>query len=165
MHASINENQLIIVDIVDAMADYVSIQIDIDETRVKAAEIVAQNVDIKRLIGKDNVDRCIGQTDASSDADKELKALLIAPICYYTYARCLRMFQGNFSDSGYTIEGEAEDRNAAKSASNEMSSIADTFMDDVLTFLEAEGTDEDVDRTKVSPQVSVFGGEENRASN
>lgn len=161
MQASINENQLIIVDIVDVLQDHVSIQVDIDETKVKAAELVAQNVDIKRLIGKDNVDRCISPT---TDADNSLKALLISPLCYYTYSRCLRMFQGTFTDSGYTTEVEAEDRNVAKSVANEMSSIADTFMDDVITFLEDE-KDDDVDRAKITPNIRIFGGEENRASN
>lgn len=169
MYTSQLENQLIISDIVDVMTQYVSIQLDIDETRVKAACIVAQNVDIRRLIGKVNLERCQGHEDLDPvpEADANLKELIIPPLCYYTYSRLLLMFQGNYTDSGYTLESEeTEARNAAKSVSKEMKGIAATLMEDVLEFLEKENpNDETVDGAKRTPRVRVFGGKECRASN
>lgn len=162
MYNSDNENKLIIVDIVDAMADYTSIQIDIDETKVKSAELVAQNIDIKRVIGKANLERCI---NPSTDEDKALTELVKPALCYFTYTRCLKMFQGTFTDSGYTTETQAEERDTAKAVANEYYSIADSFMQDVIDFLEAEGESAEEMEAKLSPNVRVFGGEENRASN
>lgn len=166
MYTADLENQLILPDIADQMAQYVSIQLDIDDTKVKAACIVAQNIDIRRIIGKYNLLRCIDQGPTASDADKELKALLIPPLCYYTYARCLLMFQGTFTDSGYVLESsETEPRNAAKSVSKEMKGIAETLMMDVTDFLKLEDPSTESPSSKATPRVRVFGGKENRASN
>lgn len=163
MHDVNLENQLIIVDIVDALQDYVSIQIDIDETKVKAAEIVAQKIDIQRVIGKANVQRCL---DLNNQADEDLKALVVPVLCYFTYARCLKMFQGTFTDGGLVTNTEADDRNAAKSMAAEMSTIAETFLKEVTDFLEDETpNDEEVDAAKINPRIRTFGGVENRASN
>ena len=163
MHDSNLENRLIVVGIVDAMTDYCSIQIDIDETKVKAAELVAQNIDVKRIIGKDNVARCV---EPVTETDNELRDLVIPALCYYTYARCLKMFQGTFTDSGYTSEVEAETRSISKSVGTEMHGIAEVYMQDVLDFLQEEdANDSDVNGTKLTPSIRVFGGEENRASN
>ena len=157
------ENQLILVDIADAMLDYVGLQPDIDETKVKAAEIQAQKIDIQRLIGKANVQRCIEPLTAE---DESLKELIIPPLCYFTYARLLRGFQGTFTESGYTNEELAENRNTAKSVANDQAAIAETFMQDVLEFLEAETpTDENVKSESVNPRIRTFGGKESRASN
>lgn len=168
MYSAKAENQLILPEIAEAMQDYVSIQLDIDNTKIKAASLVAQNIDIKRLIGKENLQRCIGQESTASVKDKELLALIIPPLCYFTYARCLKMFQGILTDSGYIIEGsnEAETRNAAKSVSLEMKGIAETFMLDVMEFLEEESpNDPEVKPHNNTPRVRVFGGEECRGSN
>lgn len=163
MHDVNLENSLILTDIVDAMQDYTSIQIDIDETKVKAAELVAQKLDLTRIIGKANVDRCI---DPQNTADEELKVLVVPALCYFTYARCLKMFQGTFTESGYTTEVEANDKNVAKSVANEMSTIAETFLQDVVEFLEEENpSDEAVDKSKINPRIRTFGGKEFRASN
>ena len=160
------ENQLIIPDIANAMVDYVSIQLDIDESKVKAACIVAQNIDIKRIIGKDNLERCIGQDTETPSADQELKALIIPPLCYYTYSRLLLMFQGVFTDSGYALEStETEPRNAAKSVSKEMKGIAETLMIEVTDFLKLESPGTEPSSSKLTPRVRIFGGKENRASN
>ena len=99
------------------------------------------------------------------EADLELRQLILAPWAYYTYARCLSMFQGTFTDSGYTIETEAESRNAAKSVSQEMKSIGDTFMILVTDYLKAENPETESDQTKLSSKVRAFGGGENRGSN
>jgi hypothetical protein len=157
------ENQLIITNIVDTMIDYVSLQPDIDESKVKAACIVAQKIDIARVIGKANVARCI---DPQTPADEELLDLVIPALCYFTYARLLKMFQGTFTDSGYIVEGEAVDKNMARSTGNEMSSIAEAFLLEVVAFLKLEDpNDEAVDKDKINPRIRVFGGKEIRASN
>lgn len=162
MYSSKLENQLIISDIADIMQDYVSIQLDIDNTKIKAAAIVAQNIDIKRVIGKDNLDRCI---EPSTDDDKDLLELLIPPLCYFTYYRCLKMFQGTFTDSGYTTETEAEERNTAKSVANEIKSIAETFMLEVVEYLREEDPETEVTTDNNHTRIRVFGGCEARGSN
>jgi hypothetical protein len=160
MYSSQLENKLIIVDIVDTLQDYTSIQLDIDPTKVKAASIAAQKADVARIIGTVNEQRCI---DPQTPADENLKQLVIPALCYYTYARCLKMFQGTFTDSGYTTETEADDRNSAKSVSNEMNSLGDVYMKDVITFLEAESPGTEQERTdKLVPRIRVFGGKEHR---
>ena len=166
MYTSQAENQLIVTDIADVMQDYVSIQMDIDHTRVKAAALVAQNIDIKRIIGKENLLRCVGVDEGSSTGDRDLFDLVIPPLCYYTYSRCLLMFQGAYTDSGYVLEADGtESRNAAKSVAKEMKSIAETFMLEVTEFLEKENPNTVADEKKLTPGIRVFGGKERRASN
>lgn len=250
------ENKLISPDIADLMQDYVSIQLDIDNTKIKAASLVAQEMDIKRIIGAVNLKRVIGideYTDApdqyevtdggnltagapsgtiegtftqvsstgsgtglslkvtivdkvvtkvisvvsegsgyvigdtvtlqfgvasldnliitinadplSITSAQDLREMLIAPWCYYTYARCLLMFQGTFTDSGYAIESEATDKDAAKSVSNEMKSIGDSFMLPVVEFLELENPNTVADDQKLTSRIRTFGGQEYRGSN
>lgn len=157
------ENQLIITNIVDTMVDYVSLQPDIDEAKVKAACIVAQKIDIDRVIGKVNVQRCISP---ETEADDELLDLIIPTLCYFTYARLLKMFPGTFTDSGYVVESEAVDTKTAKSLANEMSSIAEVFLTAVVEFLKEEDpNDEAVSDENINPRIRVFGGKERRASN
>jgi hypothetical protein len=156
------ENSLISPDIVDLMQDYCSIQIDIDETKIKAAALVAQNIDLKRNIKKDNLNRCI---DPQCSSDEELRSLIIPAWCYYTYSRALKMFQGTLTDGGYTVEGEAESQSAAKHVANEMYAIAEGYIQEALEFLQEENPNTDVDGKDLTPSIRVFGGEEYRASN
>ena len=160
------ENQLIYPDIADLMIDYVSMQPDIDERRVKAACIIAQNIDIERIIGEDNLLRII-ETDEHEavDADEELKNLILAPLCYYTYSRLLLSFQGSYTDSGYGNEELVAARNEAKSVSKEMKSVGEAFMQKVIKFLDSESPSSKIDEGKLSPKIRVFGGEECRGSN
>lgn len=162
------EDRLISSDIADLMQDYVSIQLDIDNTKIKAAALVAQEIDISRVITKANLDRVIALDVYDEDvvgADLELRNMLIAPWCYYTYSRCLTMFQGTFTDSGYAVEAEATDKDAAKAVANEMKSIGDSFMLLVTEFLETEDSSTLADDRKLAPRIRVMGGKENRASN
>jgi hypothetical protein len=162
------ESRLISSDIADMMQDYVSIQLDIDNTKIKAAALVAQEIDIARVITKANLDRVIDldiYDETIPDADLSLRALLVAPWCYYTYARCLTMFQGTFTDSGYAVEAEATDKDAAKAVAQEMKSIGDSFMLLVTEFLTAEDESTLADDSKLAPRIRVMGGKENRASN
>jgi hypothetical protein len=160
MNNILNENQLIVHNIVDAMVDTTSIQPDIDETKLKAAALVAQRVDIQRIIGKPNLLRCI---DATLAADIELYNLVVPALCYYTYSRLLKMFPGTFTDSGYIIDKEASDKNVTRMAASEYYSIAEVYMGDILEFLQIETpNDLKVKKENLTPRIRVFGGEENR---
>lgn len=169
MYSSRLEGKLILPDIADAMQDYVSIQLDIDNSKVKAAAIVAQDIDIKRVIGKENLQRVLPNIDIDeediAEANKQLRELIIPALCYFTYSRCLLMFQGTFTDSGYMIETEGEARNSAKSVSKEMKGIAETYMLEVIEFLQAEDPNTDTTQETLTPRVRTFGGCERRASN
>ena len=157
------ENSLIVVNMSDVMLDYVALQPDIDETKVKAAAIMAQTVDIKRLIGAANIQRCV---DPQTEEDNALKSIIIAPLCYYTYSRLLRNFHSSYTESGYTIEELAASRNEAKSVANEMVAVAEVGMQEVVEFLELENqNDENVKPENMTPTIRIFGGQENRASN
>ena len=171
MYTGINENELILPNIVDALTDYCNVQQDIDATKCKSAQLIAQSIDIKRVIGEDNLQRCIEDPSGDeemSTADKQLKALIIPALCFYTYSRLLRLYHTIFTDSGLITASEdgAEDRNTAKSLSNEAKSVAEDFMLDVVEFLEEESDDDAVQQVgKIVPRIQVFGGGENRASN
>lgn len=162
------ENRLISSDIASIMGDYVSMQMDIDDAKVKAAALVAQEIDLTRVITKANLDRVVGldiYDETIPEADLALRELILAPWCYYTYARSLTMFQGTLTDSGYAVETEADSRAAAKMVAAEIRSIGDTFMLLVTEFLEAENPNTDADDRKLSSRVRVFGGKESRSSN
>lgn len=162
------ENKLIETEVADLMQDYVSIQLDIDITKIKAAAMVAQEIDIKKIIGATNLNRVIQldvYDDSTAQADIDLRELLLAPWCYYTYARCLSMFQGTLTDSGFAIEEGAATKDAAKAQANEMKGIADTFMLAVVEFLETEDPNTDADDEKLTSRIRTFGGVENRSSN
>ena len=165
MYSLENQNSLIVSDMGQVMTDYASIQQDIDETKLNAAALVAQKLDILKVIGKVNLLRCV---DPQTDSDTELRELVIHALCFYTYSRLLRMFAGTFTDSGYVISGEATDKNVAKSVALEYSAIAEVYLSEVLDFLEIENQgvkDELVRPEKLVSSIRVFGGEENRASN
>lgn len=168
MYSAGLENKLISSDVSEIMQDYVSIQLDIDNTKIKAAALVAQEMDLKRIIGSVNLNRVVGldiYDETIAAADLSLRELILAPWCYYTYARCLSMFQGTFTDSGFATEAEAASKDAAKSVANEMRGIGDTFMIPVVEFLELEDPDTVADDAKLTPRIRTFGGKENRASN
>ena len=159
------ENSLISVGIVDLMQDYVAIQLDIDSTKVKAAAHVAQTIDITRIIGSTNLERI---KNPQNDLDDAIRELAIPAWCYYTYSRCLKMFNGTLTDSGYIISEDAErGLQVVKKAQEEAYSIGEVYMQLLIEALDAETPTEadDIDQGLLSPQVRVFGGEENRGSN
>ena len=163
MFDSTLENSLIRKDISDVLADYVSIQPDIDESKVKAASIVAQKIDIKRLIGQPNIDRCI---DPTVQADKDLTVLVVPALAYFTMYRLLKMFPGTFTDGGYMFDAEASDTSVTRSAANQMASIAEAFMEEVIDFLEDETEDDElVVPENLTPRIRSFGGKETRSDN
>ena len=158
------ENSLISVDIVDLMQDYVAIQLDIDSTKIKAAAMAAQTVDITRVINVDNLSRVKDPQNASDDS---LKELIIPAWCYYTYSRCLKMFNGTLTDSGYIISEDAErGLKQVNRSAEEAYSVAEVYMNLVLDFLDEESqVDANIDRTVLTPKIRVFGGNEHRGSN
>lgn len=156
------ENALIDSNIKDIMIDYVSIQIDIDEQKIKAAALVAQNINLKKIIGADNLLRLI---DPQDEADQELLDLCIPAWCYLTYFRSLTMFQGTLTDSGYVVDAEADEKNSAKSVANEMKAIGETLLEDAVAFLNDELSDDEEIIQPITSNVRTFGGIENRASN
>jgi len=157
------ENSLISPDVCDLMQDRISVQLDIDQTRVKAAAHIAQTVDLSRVIGVANVQRCI---NPQSDADDTLRDLVIPAWLFYTNARMLRMFNGTLTDSGYVVAEEASSKQASKDA-DESYSVAEVYLELALDFLDAETptASDDIDRTTLTPKIRVFGGQENRGSN
>ena len=158
------ENNLISVDIVDMMQDYVSVQLDMDSTRIKAAANVAQTIDVSRVLGLVNLERV---KDPQNDADDSLREKVIPAWVYFTYARVLKLFNGGLTDSGYVISEDAERgaKQAVKDA-EQAYSIAEVYMNIALDFLDAESDDDvDIDRDTLTPKFRVFGGNENRGSN
>jgi len=161
--------KLIIVDIAQALMDFCSIQCDIDQTKIQAAELTAQTIDLKRLIGKDNVTRCIDPVnldDAPPEADLELRELVIPVLAHFTYARLLRMYPGTFTDSGYVIDKEASDKNVTTQVANEYKSVGESMMDEVFEFLEKETQNNPLVKPEANvPSIRSFGGHEFRATN
>lgn len=163
MYKAVNENALILVDIVDTMVDYCSIQPDIDESKIKAAAVIAQKIDIELIIGKANVQRCI---DPSVQADIDFRDLVMSALCFYTYSRLLKMFPGTFTDGGYMIEKDASDKNVTRQVSNEYATVAEAYMVEVLAFLKSESpNDKAVHKEKLVKRIRTIGGKEHRASN
>lgn len=160
--------KLIVVDIAQALIDFCSIQPDINESKIQTAELIAQRVDLKSLIGQVNVDRCIdpvNRTGTIPPEDIRLRELVIPAIAYFTYSRLLRLFPGTFTDSGYIIEKEASDKGVTTNVSNEYRAIAETFMEDVFVFLKTESpNDTKVKKENLTPSIRVFGGNEYRGN-
>lgn len=166
MYRGINEVKLLRPDIADLLQDYTSIQLDIDDKRVKSAALIAQNIDIERVIGKGVLSRfvCVDESELS-DEDRCIYEYLIPAWCYFTYSRLLLMFHGSFSDSGFEIDSEGTDRNIAKSVSKEHKSVAEHYMEKVIECLPSTDCEKVQQKNKLTPRVRVFGGKENRASN
>ena len=164
-----NTKKLVIVNIARAMQDYCSIQPDIDETKMQAAELVAQNIDLVRLIGRENVERCIDPInleDPPTEADIALRELVIIALCYYTYSRLLKMFPGTMTDSGYVVEEGAASKAILGNTAAEYYTVAETFMKDVMEYLKLEApATQSVKDENLTPNIRVFGGREHRASN
>ena len=114
MYNSELENQLILIDIKDALQDFVPIQFDISDTKLKAAQKLAIDLELTKFMSTDNIERCIDQDDDASDADKSLLSLIIPPLCHFTYSKLLTYFQGSLYDAGWTTEDQAASRADSK---------------------------------------------------
>jgi hypothetical protein len=163
------EKKLIVVNIAQALIDYASIQADIDQSKIQAAEYVVQLVDLKRLIGQTNVTRCIDPISLDNPpptADVELRELILPAVAFFTYAKLLKLYPGTFTDSGYIIEKEASDKNVTTQVSNDYYATAESLMEDVFAFLKSENAqDKSVKPENMTPSIRVFGGQEHRATN
>lgn len=182
MYNSKLEQRIILPDMESVLADYVSIQLDIDNTRIKAAQNMAMNIDLKKTIGQSNLDRCVkvGQllydtsmsidelpvmpaepTATITQADKNLFELVVPALCHYTYSRLLTHFHGSYTESGWTQEEFAEARAEARSIGKENKGVAAVYMTEVIEFINAEaGTVEQINDDKLTPRVRVIGGKE-----
>ena len=129
------ENSLLLPDIVDRLQDYTGIQLDADDTRIKASCIVAQDLDVKIPIGKDNWKRCF---DYSDNYSEDLFELVVPSLCFFTYARLISMMQGAYTDSGMTVEDGSLSIDEAKSASKQYRAIGESYLTEVVDFLKNE---------------------------
>lgn len=167
MYSIPNESKLIRTDIVDLLQDYASVQLDIDETRIKAAALVAQDIDIERVVGSEIVNQFIG-TYSVEDIPNELKDVylnILPAWCYFTYSRLLLMFHGSLSDSGFVVEEGAAERNLAKSVSKEHRGVADFYLEKAISFIPESSLSKGTKSQKTTPGIRVFGGKEYRSSN
>lgn len=156
------ENQLIVIDVVDVMQDYVSLQPDIDEGKVKASMILAQKIDLKRILTKENIERC---KDPQTEDDETLRGLIIPSLCHFTYSRLLKGFQGVFTDGGYSTDQEAESMKVSAAVALSSYTTGEALLEGALEFLESDKSGPQPDRTKMTPSIRVFGGEERRGNN
>jgi hypothetical protein len=154
------ERQLMVIDIVDTLVEYTSIQPDIDPTKCRAAAEIAQKVDLGRILGKENVLRCL---NPANEADNELLLLVIPAFAYFTFSRLLKLFPGTMTDGGYVIEADSSDKNVTKTVANEYFSVGETFLQDAIDFLKIESPNgTEVHPEKMTPGIRVFGGRESR---
>lgn len=160
MYNSNLENELIIIDIADAMQDHVPIQFDIDDQKLKSAQKIAIDIELTNYMSRADIDRCIGQDENSSEADKNLFKLIVAPLCHFTYNKCLEYFQGHLSESGYTVEELGQSRAEAKNAASLALAIGNSYMDKVVEFLEAENPQTEAKKDGYENPVKCFGGEQ-----
>ena len=157
-----NELSLLLPDIADRMTDFVGIQLDVDDTRVKAACLVAQDLDIALVITNDNWNRCFEEVGgvANDNYSEDLHELIIPVVCFFTYARLVAMMQGNYTDSGMSVEEGALSINEAKSAAKQYRAIAESYLGKVVTWLAEENPSTEATMEKSVLRVRSFGGDE-----
>lgn len=156
------EDKLIDPDVALLMQLRISIQLDIDDTKVKAAALVAQEIDLEEAVGEDVIERVVNYDD-EIEADVKLRNKVIDTWLYFTHYRCLTMFNGSFTDSGYVIETDADTNDSALRQANTIRAIADRYLKKLIEFLDEEGVDnKDIDETKIAKGIRTMGGEENR---
>ena len=162
MYNAQNELALLMPDIADRMADYVGIQLDVDDTRVKAACLVAQDLDISFVITKDNWNRCFEEIDGVTNTSfsEPLYDLIIPVVCFFTYSRLVAMMQGNYTDSGMSVEEGALSINEAKSASKQYRAIGESYLGQVVDYLENENSSTKATMDKSVMRVRSIGGDE-----
>jgi len=152
-----NELALLLPDIADRITDYCGIQLDVDDTRIKAASLVAQDLDIKFVITDVNWNRCF---EDDAEYSEELFNLVVPTLCFLTYSRLVAMMQGNYTDSGMSVEEGAISINEAKSASKQYRAIGESYLGKVVEWLEEENSSTEATMQKSVQRVRSFGGQE-----
>jgi hypothetical protein len=157
------EERLISVDIVNILSDRCSIQLDIDPTRVKASALIAQDIDLGDVLTEAQIERARNPVTA---ADEVFRELVIPAWAFYTYARCISLNTGSFTDSGYVLEKEVGDiESILYKTEKSIISIAIKYLGKVLAFLDNETPDIPSTTPGIKLRIKTMGGEENRASN
>ncbi len=155
------EDELVILDIAEAMRILCSVQYDIDEGKLKAAQKLAIDIDLMRHISEADVARCI-DLDESNEADVALYKLLYAPLVHFTNAQCLTYFQGTLTDSGYSIEEKAVTTSEAKNNASRASELASIYMVKVVDFLKEENPATEATVESKVATTRLVGGRESR---
>ena len=161
MYNIINETNLLLPDIAQRLGDYVGIQPDVDETRVKAASLVAQDLDLKPSMKTsnkiDNWSRCF---EDGSNYSEALYDLVVPALCFFTYARLVTMFQANYTDSGTSVEEGSLTINEARSVSKQYRAIGESYLGEIIEFLKEESSDTEATMDTSVRRVRGFGGNE-----
>lgn len=162
MYNSSNEVKLLLPDISDRLIDYVGIQPDIDDTRVKAACLVAQDLDVKKPLGSDNWDKCYEDTNGNEDVeyDSDLFDLIVPALCFFTYARLLNMMQLNVTNGGAMVEEEALSIGEVRAASKQYRAIGEAYLQEAVEYLQDDDPDTEATMDKSVLRVRSFGGRE-----
>jgi len=157
MYNPSNELKLLLPDISDRMTDYVGIQLDIEDTKVISASIVAQDLDIKSVITKYNWERCFEENENYSE---ELYDLIIPALCFLSYARLVSQYQISVTDSGASVEEGALSVNEAKAASKAYRAVGESYLGLVVDWLEQEDSSTEATMDRSVQRIRSFGGEE-----
>ena len=153
------ENELIVRNIADVLIDYIPVQLDIDDPKLKRSQKLAIDMNLTQFMSKENILRCIDQDEDSSEADKNLLKLVVPPLCHFTYMWLLKYNQGSIYESGYAVEPGAASPEEAKNAYSLAESIGKQYMSDVVEFLEKENPNTKSEKEE-RPRVRTFGGDE-----
>ena len=162
MYNSKLENSLLLPDISDRLTDFVGIQLDVDDTRVKSASLIAQDLDVKKVIGAENWQRCFEDDENFSE---DLFDLVVPALCFLTYSRLVALMQGNYTDSGMSVEEGALSIDEAKSASTQYRAIGESYLGEVVDFLKNENPSSSASMDKSVLRIRSFGGDEGRGTN
>jgi hypothetical protein len=82
-----------------------------------------------------------------------------------TYARLVKNFQGNYTDSGMMVEEGALSIDEANSASKQYRAIGEGYLAEVVKFLEKENPQTDASMDKSIRRIRSFGGDERSGTN
>jgi hypothetical protein len=136
MYNSNSDEKLISVDIVEIMHEKCSVQMDIGEDRIKASALIAQDLDLGSVMTDDQISR---SRDPDGEKDNALRDLVIPAWCFYTYARCIALNIGSFTESGYVVDKDAKDMEILEKTEKSIVSIAHRYLDKVNEFLKENG--------------------------
>lgn len=152
-----NENRLLLPDISDRLEDYVGISRDADDTKIKAASLIASDLDIAFVITEENFQRCYEDDENYSE---ELFNLVVPALCFFTYSRLVELFQANYTDSGLATEEGTLSNDEVKAASKRYRSVGEAYLQKVVKWLADEDSNTDATMDKSILRIRSFGGNE-----